>query len=82
MVKMGFAIAALLGGLILALVGFDAENVTTSSITGIRMFYTFFPITGVLGAIYIMRNYDLTEKRANEVRAELEKRKVNAKTKV
>lgn len=75
MVKMGFAVAALLGGIILAVVGFDADNVTTSSVTGIRLFYSLFPIAGVLGAIFIMKNYDLTEERANEIRAELDRRK-------
>jgi len=75
MVKMGYGIAALFGGLILAIVGFDPDNVTQASITGIRSFYTLLPIAGVLSAIYIMSSYDLTEERANEVRNELEKRR-------
>jgi GPH family glycoside/pentoside/hexuronide:cation symporter len=75
MVKMGYGIAALLGGVILAIVGFDADNVTTSAVTGIRSFYSFLPIVGVLLAMYIMSSYDLTEDRANEVREQLEKRK-------
>lgn len=74
MVKMGFGIAALMGGLILAFVGFDADHVTTSAVTGIRSFYTFLPIVGVLLAMYIMSSYDLTEERANKVREELNKR--------
>ena len=40
MVKLGFGIAALLGGFILSVVGFDTENVTESAVTGMRMFYT------------------------------------------
>ncbi|MDA0912894.1 MAG: MFS transporter, partial [Bacteroidetes bacterium] len=40
MVKLGFGIAALLGGAILSFVGFDAENVTESAVTGMRLFYT------------------------------------------
>ena len=75
MVKMGYGIAALLGGLILAIVGFDADNVTTTAVTGIRSFYPLLPIAGVLGAMYVMSSYDLTEEKANEVRAALEKKK-------
>ena len=44
-------------------------------ITGLRLFFTGFPIIGTLVAMYIMRNYDLTEKRASEIRIELDKRK-------
>lgn len=79
MVKMGYGIAALLGGTILWIVGFDADNVTTSSVTGIRLFYCLLPIAGVLAAIYIMSTYDLTEERAKEVREALDKRKSASK---
>jgi len=75
MVKVGYGFAALLGGTILWLVGFDAEAVTESSVTGMRMFYSLLPILGVLGAMMVMRNYDLTEEKAEEIKAELEKRK-------
>ena len=75
MVKLGFGIAALLGGFILSVVGFDAENVTASSLTGMRLFYTFLPIAGVIGAIWIMKSYDLTEKKSQEIKAQLEQRK-------
>ena len=81
MVKFGFAIAGLLTGAIMTLVGFvpDTEN-TEASITGIRMFYSGLPILGTLGAMWIMRKYDLTEERAIEISAELAKRKVKKKT--
>ena len=75
MVKLGFGIAALLGGFILSIVGFDAENVTESAVTGMRLFYTFLPIAGVIGAIWIMKSYDITEEKAQEIKAQLEKRK-------
>ena len=77
MVKFGTAIAGLLTGLIMALVHFTpgAESQPEGAVTGMRLFYTFFPIIGTLGAIYAMRNYDLSEERANEVRAELADRK-------
>ena len=75
MVKLGFGIAALLGGFILSIVGFDAENVTESAVTGMRMFYTLLPIAGVIGAILMMKSYDITEEKAQEIKAKLEARK-------
>jgi len=75
MVKLGFGIAALLGGFILSIVGFDAENVTESAVTGMRLFYTFLPIAGVIGAIWIMKSYDITKEKAQEIKAKLEERK-------
>ena len=76
MVKLGFGVAALLGGFILSVVGFDADNVTETAITGMRSFYSLLPIAGVVGALLIMKNYDITEARAIEIKAELaEKRK-------
>ena len=78
MVKFGHAFADLLAGLIMSLVGFDAEAVTTSAMTGLRLAYTFLPIAGVIGAILIMWNYDITEERADEVRKQLAERKAKA----
>ena len=80
MVKFGFAIAGLLTGAIMTLVGFvpDAVN-SEASITGIRLFYSGLPILGTLGAMWIMRNYDLTEEKALEISAELARRKESEK---
>ncbi len=77
MVKFGFAIAGLLTGTIMSAVGFDPEAATQpeGAITGLRAFYSGFPILGTLAAIYIMRNYDVTEERAAEIRQALENRK-------
>ena len=76
MVKFGFAIAGLLTGAIMTLVGFVPDTVNTeASITGIRLFYSGLPIAGTLAAMWIMRNYNLTEERANEISEELKKRK-------
>ena len=75
MVKLGFVVAALLSGFILWLVGFDPEQVTESATTGMRLFYTFLPICGVVCAILIMKDYDITEERANEIKNELAIRK-------
>ncbi|MFS4457341.1 MFS transporter [Maribacter sp. 2304DJ31-5] len=77
MVKFGFAIAGLLTGTIMSVVGFDPEASVQpeGAITGLRVFYSGFPILGTLAAIYVMRNYDVTEERAAEIRTALEKRK-------
>jgi GPH family glycoside/pentoside/hexuronide:cation symporter len=77
MVKFGFAIAGLLSGVIMSVVGFDASAATQPehAITGLRIFYSGLPILGTSISILLMRNYDLTEKVANEVRAKLEARK-------
>ena len=75
MVKLGFGVAALLSGFILWLVDFDAENVKESAITGMRLFYSLLPIAGVIVAIWIMKDYDITEKKALEIGKELAKRK-------
>ena len=71
MVKFGFGIAALLSGSILWYVGFDAESVTESAITGMRIFYSLLPIAGVIGAILIMKDYDLTEEKSKEISDQL-----------
>jgi len=77
MVKFGFAIAGLLSGLILSIIGFDADAAvqTEGAITGLRLFFSGLPMLGTLIAILVMWNYDLTEERAIEISAELAKRK-------
>ena len=77
MVKFGFAVAGGLSGLIMSLVGFvpDASVQAPGAMTGMRIAYSLVPITGALLAIWVMRNYDVTEERAYEIRAELEKRR-------
>jgi len=84
MVKFGFAIAGGLSGAIMTLVGFNsgAETQPEGAIVGLRVFFSGLPILGTLIAIFVMRNYDLTEERANEIRAELDKRKNQPSQKV
>jgi GPH family glycoside/pentoside/hexuronide:cation symporter len=77
MVKSGFAIAGGLSGVILSVIGFDsgATIQTDEALTGLRVAFSGFPIMGTLVAIWVMWDYDVTEERANEVRAELDSRK-------
>ena len=74
MVKLGQAVSGLLSGLIMTFVGFDAnlDVQPEGAITGLRLFYSGFPILGTLIAILIMRNYSLSEQRANEIKKALE----------
>jgi GPH family glycoside/pentoside/hexuronide:cation symporter len=77
MVKFGMAFAGGMSGLIMSLVNivphapFQAEV----AVTGIRIAYSVVPIIGTLLAIAVMWGYDITERRANEIRAELERRR-------
>lgn len=77
MVKFGFAIAGGLSGLILSLVGFipNAEVQPEGAVSGLRLFFSAVPIIGTLAAIWIMRDYDVSEERANEIRAEINQKK-------
>ena len=77
MVKFGFAIAGGLSGLILSIVGFDPGlgAQPEGAIEGLRLFYSGLPILGTSIAILVMWNYDLDEAKANEIRAELDRRK-------
>ncbi len=77
MVKFGFAIAGGLSGLIMSSVGFDsgAKVQPEGAIEGLRLFFSGLPIAGTLIAIFVMKNYNVTEDKANEIRAELDKRK-------
>jgi GPH family glycoside/pentoside/hexuronide:cation symporter len=79
MVKFGFAIAGLLSGLILSIIGFNADTATQTegAITGLRLFFSGLPMLGTLIAILVMRNYDLTEERATQISKELEQKKAN-----
>ncbi len=80
MVKLGFAVAGLLSGAIMAFVAFTpgAPVQPDGAVDGLRLFYSGVPIAGTLLAMWIMRSYDLDEKRAREVHAELERRKQQA----
>ncbi len=77
MVKLGTALALLGSGVVLDLVGFD-QNITVQTadtITKLRIADILIPsITGIL-AILVMWKYDITEKKANEIRHQLVERR-------
>lgn len=77
MVKFGFAIAGGLSGVILSVVGFDgnADVQPEGAVTGLRLFFSGLPMLGTIIALYLMHDYDIDEARANEIRAEIQKRK-------
>jgi len=41
------------------------------AVTGLRLFFSGVPIFGTLIAMWVMRNYDLDEQKAKEIKAEL-----------
>ncbi len=73
MVKLGQGVALVLGGLVLKLVGFD-QNATiqaAETITRLRIADITIPAITAALAIVIMWKYDLTEKKAREIKEEL-----------
>ncbi len=77
MVKFGTAVAGLLSGLILSLVAFksNASTQTDETMFWLRVFFVGVPILGTLSAIWVMKDYDVDEAKAREVRDLLEKEK-------
>lgn len=73
MVKLGQAIALVLGGLVLKLVGFDqnAATQTVETITRLRIADIVVPAFTAGLAVWVMWNYSLTEDRAHEIKEEL-----------
>ena len=81
MVKFGFAIAGLLTGVIMSVVAFKAGAPTQpeGAVTGLRLFFSGVPIFGTLVASWVMWNYNLTEKKAREIKKELDYRKAKGR---
>lgn len=77
MVKFGFAIAGLLTGVIMSFVDFHPGAATQAegAISGLRLFFSGIPILGTLIAMWVMRDYDLSEQKAREIKKELDSRK-------
>jgi GPH family glycoside/pentoside/hexuronide:cation symporter len=82
MVKFGAAVAGGASGLILSAIGFDQSVAVQSKETLelLRMVYIAVPSAGTIIAILVMRNYDLDEQRANEIRVQLDARKEPAES--
>jgi len=77
MVKLGQALALVLGGLVLKLVGFD-QNATVQAaetLTRLRIADILVPAATAGLAILVMWKYDLTEDRAREIKNELVRRR-------
>jgi len=70
MVKFGFAIAGLLSGLILKLIGFDQAVAIQAPevLDSLKLAYIIVPITGTVIAMIVMSRYDITEQRALDIR--------------
>jgi len=79
MVKLGFAFAGALSGVVLTLVNYkggdDVIRQPEGAVDGLRMVFSGLPIICTLIAIAVMWNYKVDEEYANEVREELDKRK-------
>jgi GPH family glycoside/pentoside/hexuronide:cation symporter len=73
MVKLGQALALVMGGLVLKLVGFDqnAATQTVETITKLRLADITIPALTAALAIWVMWKYDLTEEKAREIKNEL-----------
>lgn len=73
MVKLGQALALVLGGLVLKLVGFDQNAVTQTAetITKLRLADITIPALTAALAIWVMWKYDLSEDKAREIKNEL-----------
>jgi len=77
MVKLGQALALVLGGLVLKLVGFisDAETQSVETLTNLRIADIVIPSLTAALAIWVMWKYSLNEEKAHEIKEKLIKRR-------
>ncbi len=77
MVKLGQALALVLGGLVLKIVGFDQNAITQTAetMTNLRIADIAIPVVTAGLAIIVMWKYSLNEDRAIEIKVELVKRR-------
>jgi len=73
MVKLGTSLALFLSGVILSAIGFnqDVQVPSEHTITYLRLADIIIPSLAGLLAVLVMWNYNISEKRAKEIRAEL-----------
>ena len=77
-VKLGMALALALSGILLNATGFDegfGGNQSEQTLFLMRVFDVFIPVVTSIGAILLVRAYDITEGSAYEVRGQLESRR-------
>ncbi|MRT92098.1 MFS transporter [Ancylomarina sp. 16SWW S1-10-2] len=81
MVKLGTALALLTSGIVLQAVGFDQsiDQQTVETLTNLRLADIIIPIVTAAMAILIVWKYDITEKRALEIREALIAKRGKAK---
>jgi len=78
MVKLGLAITSLISGFLLNASGFKVElglNQSTSALLKMRIFDIGIPMVTSLAAIFIIMTFGISEDRAYEIRAQIEKRR-------
>ena len=78
MVKLGLALASLVGGALLAGTGFKQElglGQAPQTLLWMRIFDVIIPIVTSIIAIFIIRTIDVSEEKAHEVRLKLEERR-------
>jgi GPH family glycoside/pentoside/hexuronide:cation symporter len=77
MVKLGQALALVLGGLVLKLVGFDQNEIVQNAetMTQLRIADIVIPVVTASLAIWVMWKYSLDETRAREIKEELVERR-------
>ncbi len=76
-VKLGMAVALLAGGFLLEATGFDVKlggDQTTETLFLMRVFDVVIPMLTSGIALYTVATYSITEERAQEIRAELDRR--------
>jgi GPH family glycoside/pentoside/hexuronide:cation symporter len=81
MVKLGQAVALLVSGIVLSMVGFKegAAIQTVETMTNLRIADIVIPVFTAFLAILVMLGYDISERRANEIREALVARRGEAK---
>ncbi len=77
MVKLGQAIALVIGGLVLKLVGFDPNETLQSAetMTRLRVADIIIPALTAFLALLVMWKYDLTEEKAHDIKTQLVERR-------
>jgi GPH family glycoside/pentoside/hexuronide:cation symporter len=73
-VKVGYGIAGALSGLIITIVEFNSELATVdqqSAVDELHAYFCFFPMLGTIIAMFIMRNYSISEEKANQIKKTL-----------